>query len=175
MVKKRQILVIGNNDNGCTKQHEEIAYDTGVAIANSGSVLISGGLGGVMRAASHGAHDAGGLVVGIIPQDDACMANEFCDIVIPTGMGFTRDYLNALSADGVIVVGGGSGTLSETCASYMSKKPIVAIRNLQGSVAPYIDGFIDHRKNVKIIGSDTAQDAVSMILKLIAKSNNTQT
>ena len=38
-------------------------------------------------------------------------------------MGFTRDFLNALSADGVIIVGGGSGTLSEVCAAYMSKNP----------------------------------------------------
>lgn len=169
MVKKRQILVIGNNDNGCTKRHEEIAYDVGAAIAGSNSVLITGGLGGVMRAASHGACNAGGLTVGIIPQDDADMANEFCDIVIPTGMGFTRDYLNALSADGVIIVGGGSGTLSETCASYMSKKPIVAIRNIPSSITPYIDGFIDHRKNVKIIGADTAREAVNIILELIAR------
>ena len=36
-------------------------------------------------------------------------ANEYCDIVIPTGMGLTRDFINALSADGVIIVGGGSG------------------------------------------------------------------
>lgn len=167
MVKKRQILVIGNNTNGCTPKHERIAYDIGFAIAKSGSVLVNGGLGGVMEAASHGAHDAKGLTVGIIPQDDASLANKFCDIVIPTGMGLTRDYLNALSADGVIIVGGGSGTLSEACASYMFKKPMVAIKNLGSSVDPYIDGYIDHRKNIKIIGVDTAQEAVQKILELI--------
>ena len=167
MTKKRQILVIGNNTNGCTPKHEKIAYDIGSEIAKSKSVLINGGLGGVMEAASHGAHDANGLTVGIIPQDDASLANEFCDIVIPTGMGLTRDYLNALSADGVIIVGGGSGTLSEVCASYMHKKPMVAIKNLQSSVDPYIDGYVDHRKNVKIIGVDTAQEAVKTILELI--------
>ena len=167
MVKKRQILVIGNNANGCTPKHEKIAYDTGTEIAKSNSVLINGGLGGVMNAVSQGAHDAGGLTIGIIPQDDASMANEFCDIVIPTGMGLARDYLNALSADGVIIIGGGSGTLSEACASYMYKKPMVAIKNLGSSVDPYIDGFIDHRKNIKIIGVDTAQEAVKKILELI--------
>ena len=167
MVKKRQILVIGNNTNGCTPKHEKIAYDIGVEIAKSDSVLITGGLGGVMTASSHGAHDANGLVIGIIPQDDPSVANEFCDIVIPTGMGLTRDYLNALSADGVIIVGGGSGTLSETCASYMFKKPMVAIRNLASSVDPYIDDYIDHRKNIKIIGVDTPQEAVKTILELI--------
>ncbi|MDH3854293.1 MAG: TIGR00725 family protein, partial [Nitrosopumilus sp.] len=99
--------------------------------------------------------------------DDAALANEFCDIVIPTGMGLTRDFLNALSADGIIIVGGGSGTLSEVCAAYMHKKPMVAIRNLNGPVAQYIDGYLDHRENVKIIGVDSAQEAVNKILELI--------
>jgi len=175
MTKKRQILVIGNNTNGCTPKHEKIAYEVGVKIAKSDSVLITGGLGGVMKAASHGAHDANGLTVGIIPQDDATMANEFCDIVIPTGMGLTRDFLNALTADGIIIVGGGSGTLSEVCAAYMYKKPMVAIRNIGGSIEPYIDGFIDHRENIKIIGVDTPEDAVKKILELITTSNNQDT
>ena len=119
MTKMNQILVIGNNDNGCTPELESIAYEAGQEIAKSGSILITGGLGGVMKAASHGAKDADGLTVGIIPQDDPSLANEFCDIVIPSGMGLSRDFLNALSADGVVVIGGGSGTLSEICAAYM--------------------------------------------------------
>ncbi|MBS1267689.1 MAG: hypothetical protein MAG458_00398 [Nitrosopumilus sp.] len=168
MVKKRQILVVGHNTNGCTAEHERIAYEIGAEIAKSESVLITGGLGGVMQAASHGAHDENGLTVGIIPQDDAHHANEYCDIVIPTGMGFTRDFLNALSSDGVIIVGGGSGTLSEVCASYMSKKPMVAMRNFSSSITPYIDGFLDHREHVKIIGADTPKEAVAKILELIS-------
>jgi hypothetical protein len=168
MTKKRQILVVGNNTNGCTPKHEKIAYEVGEIIAKSDSVLITGGLGGVMAAASHGAHDANGLTVGIIPQNDATLANEFCDIVIPTGIGLARDFLNALTADGVIIVGGASGTLSEVCASYMYKKPMVVIRNLQSSIDPYVDGFLDHRENIKIIGSDTPQDAVKKILQLIS-------
>jgi len=175
MVRKRQILVIGNNTNGCTREHEKLAYEVGVEVAKSDSVLITGGLGGVMAAASHGAHDANGLTVGIIPQDDARMANEFCDIVIPTGMGLARDFLNALTADGVIIVGGGSGTLSEVCAAYMYKKPMVAIRNIKSSVEPYIDGFLDHRENIKIVGADTPQDAVKKILELITTSYNLDT
>lgn len=167
MAKKRQILVIGHNTNGCTPEHEKVAYDVGVAIAKSDSVLICGGLGGVMTASAHGAKDAGGLTVGIIPQADASEANPYCDIVVPTGMGLTRDFLNALTADGVIIVGGGSGTLSETCAAYMNKKPMVAIRNLNGPITQYIDGYIDHRENVKIVGVDSAQDAVKKILELI--------
>jgi len=115
------------------------------------------------------------LTVGIIPQDDARMANEFCDIVIPTGIGLARDFVNALTADGVIIVGGGSGTLSEVCAAYMHKKPMVAIRNIKSSVESYIDGYLDHRENIKIIGVDTPQDAVKKILELITVSYNSDT
>ena len=167
MPKKIQILVIGHNTNGCTEEHSRIAYETGSEIAKAGHVLITGGLGGVMEAASHGAHDSNGLTVGIIPQGDSSMANDYCDIVIPTGMGLTRDFLNALSADGIIIIGGGSGTLSEICAAYMHKKPMVAIRNLGGVTAQFIDKYVDHRENIKIVGVDTPKQAVEKILELI--------
>ncbi|NIP62782.1 MAG: TIGR00725 family protein [Nitrosopumilaceae archaeon] len=167
MTRLRQILVIGHNESGCTPEHEKIAYETGAQIASSDCVLITGGLGGVMRAASKGAKEAGGLTVGIIPQNDPSFANEFCDIVIPSGLGLSRDFLNALSADGVIIIGGGSGTLSEMCAAYMYKKPMVAIKNIGGTAEPYIDSYIDYRNNVKVIGVDNPKKAVQTILELI--------
>ena len=105
-MKKFQILVIGNNDNGCTPELEKLAYETGTEVAKSNSILITGGLGGVMKAASRGAKENNGLTVGIIPQSDMSEANEFCDVVIPSGIGLMRDFLNALSADGVIAIGG---------------------------------------------------------------------
>ena len=167
-MRKRQILIIGNNDNGCTPELEKIAYDTGAEVAKSDSILITGGLGGVMRASCHGAQESGGITVGIIPQDDSSHANEFCDIVIPSGMGLTRDFLNALSADGVIVIGGGSGTLSEICAAYMHMKPIVALKNSGGTASKYSDTYLDHRKNIKIVGVETPQDAIKCILENIS-------
>ena len=170
MPKKIQILIIGHNTNGCTEEHSKIAYETGAEVAKSGSVLISGGLGGVMLAACHGAHDAKGLTVGIIPQKDASEANEYCDVVIPTGMGLMRDFLNARSADGIIIIGGGSGTLSEICAAYMDKKPMVSIRNMGGVTQQFIDNYVDHRKNIKIIGVDTPKQAVDKILEIITAS-----
>ncbi len=165
MVKKNQILVIGHNNNGCTPEHEKIAYSTGVEVAKSGSVLITGGLGGVMRASAHGAQDSGGITVGIIPQNDPSFANEFCDIVIPTGIGLMRDFLTTLSADGIIIIGGGSGTLSEICAAYMHKKPMVAIKNTGGVADSYIDKYVDHRKHIKILGADSPKEAVKIIVE----------
>ncbi len=167
MTKKYQILVIGHDDAGCTSNHTKMAYETGAEIAKYGAILVTGGLGGVMKAASNGAHDAGGLVVGIIPQEDPSFANEFCDIVIPTGMGHTRDFLTVLSGDGVIVIGGGSGTLTEVCASYVHKKPIAALRKSGDVAEKYADQYLDHRNYVKITGVDSPKEAVDYILKKI--------
>jgi len=166
-MKKFQILVIGNNDNGCTPELEKLAYETGYEVAKSNSILITGGLGGVMKAASKGAKENNGLTVGIIPQNDMSEANEFCDVVIPSGIGLMRDFLNALSADGVIAIGGGSGTLSEICASYMYSKPIVVLKNSGGTATKFADQYLDHRKNVKIIGADTPKHAMEILLEQI--------
>lgn len=164
MAKRRQILVIGNNEDTFSPDLEKLAYEIGSEIARSNSVLITGGLGGVMKAACHGAHDEGGLTVGIIPQNDPSYANEFCDIVIPSGIGLARDFLTALSGDGVIVVGGGSGTLSEICAAYMHKKPITALKNSGGIATQFSDQYLDGRKHIKIKGVSTAKEAVDYIL-----------
>ena len=167
MVKKIQILIVGNNDNGSTPDLEKVAYQTGMEVAKSEAVLITGGLGGVMKAACRGAKDGGGLTVGIIPQNDPSFANEFCDIVIPSGIGLARDFLTALSADGVIIIGGASGTLSETCAAYMYKRPIVAIKNTGGIAERYADQYLDHRQNVKIIGVTSPKEAIKVIFDKI--------
>lgn len=167
MARKPQILIIGNNENGFTPDLEKIAYETGTEVAKSGAVLITGGLGGVMKACAHGAKDAGGLTVGIIPQNDASFANEYCDIVIPSGMGLARDFLTALAGDGVIIIGGGSGTLSEACAAYMHKRPIVSIKNTGGIADRYADQYLDHRQQVKIIGATNPKEAVKLLLDRI--------
>ncbi len=167
MAKKPQILIIGNNENGFTVELERTSYETGMEVAKSGATLITGGLGGVMKAAAQGAKDAKGLVIGIIPQNDPSFANEYCDVVIPSGIGLARDFLTALSGDGVIIIGGGAGTLSETCAAYMHKRPIVAIKNTGGIADEYADQYIDHRQQVKIIGASSPKEAVKLILDKI--------
>ena len=167
MIKKIQIAIVGNNENGFTSELEKISYETGFEVARSGAVLITGGLDGVMKAASQGAKDANGFVIGIIPQNDASFANEYCDVVIPSGIGLSRDFLTALSGDGMIIIGGGSGTLSEICAAYLHKRPMVAIKNTGGMADIYADQYLDHRKQVKIIGVTSPKEAVRTVLSEI--------
>ena len=119
-----------------------------------------------MEAASRGAKEGGGFVIGIIPQDNKSQANDFCDVVIATGMGFARDFITAYSADAVIVVGGGAGTLIEAAAAYQKGMPIVAIKGTGGVAERIIDTYIDDRKITRIIGEDTAEKAVRRALSL---------
>jgi hypothetical protein len=49
----------------------------------------------------------------------------------------------------------------------MYKKPIVVLKNSGGIAAKYAEQYLDHRKNVKIIGVETPQQAVKYILEQI--------
>ena len=120
-----------------------------------------------MEAASHGAKDAGGFVNGIIPQDDKAKANSYCDAVIATGIGFARDFLTAFSADAVIVVEGGAGTLIEAAAAYQEKIPIVAMSGSGGVADKLIDTYFDERKIERVLGENSPERAVSTALSLI--------
>ena len=167
-MRKVQIAVIGYNRDRCSEVAREVAYDTGREIAKVGAVLVCGGLGGVMEAACRGAKESGGATVGIIPQDEFSFANEFCDIVICTGIGYARDFVVASSADGIIAVGGGVGTLIELGVGYMTKKTIVAIAGSGGVADMYGGKYLDERNRVPIIVAKDARSAVKVILDAIA-------
>ena len=163
----RQIAVIGYSEDGFLPEHGRAAFEVGRCVAESGSVLITGGLGGVMEEACRGASEAGGITMGIIPQEEAGAANRYCQIVVPSGMGMTRDFLNALAADGLIIVGGGVGTLSEACAAYMHGKPTVAVLGTGGIADAYAGKYLDHRRRSKIVGAATPGGAVRALIAMI--------
>ena len=129
------IAVIGGRrtEKSLLKEAEE----TGRLIAGKGAVLVCGGLGGVMEAASRGAKAGGGLTVGILPQNDAKDANQFIDVPIVTGLGIGRNVIIARTADALIAVGGAYGTLSEIAFALQMGKPVVGIKtwDIKGVIA----------------------------------------
>lgn len=162
----KQILVIGYSRDHCTKQAYETAYAVGKEIALRGAVLITGGLGGVMEAASKGAKDQDGFVIGIIPHDEKSYANAYCDVVIPTGLGYARDFITAYSADAVIVIGGGVGTAIEAGVAYLKTKPIIAIQGSGGTADRIAGTYLDDRHQIKVIGEEDPVKAVMRALDL---------
>jgi uncharacterized protein (TIGR00725 family) len=169
-LRAKQVLVIGYGSDHCTGRAYEIAYKVGKEVASRGAVLITGGLGGVMEAASKGARDRSGLVVGIIPQDEKHYANTYCDVVVPTGMGHTRNFITAYSADAVIVVGGGVGTAIEVRVAYLKAKPIVAIKSSGGTADRIAGTYLDDRRLVKVEFEEEPERAVERALSLLDKA-----
>jgi uncharacterized protein (TIGR00725 family) len=161
-VRKFQIAVVGYNKDRCTEQARIVAYEVGKEVARAGAVLVCGGLGGVMESACKGSKENNGFTIGIIPQDEFSFANGFCDVVICTGIGFARDFIIASSADGIIAIGGGVGTLIEMAAGYMIKKSIVVIAGSGGVADTYAGKYLDERNRVPILVAKDARSAVQI-------------
>ena len=107
----------------------KLAEEVGREVARKGAVLLCGGLGGVMTEAARGAKEIGGVTVGILPGPKTADANEFIDFPIATNMGQARNAIIVHTADVLIAIGGGYGTLSEIALALKIGKGVVALQS----------------------------------------------
>jgi uncharacterized protein (TIGR00725 family) len=119
------IAVVGSAQ--ASAEQARTAEDVGRRLAVAGAIVITGGRGGVMAAASRGAAGAGGMTIGILPGSERSEANEWVKIAIPTGLGELRNGLIVRAADVVLAVGGAYGTLSEVALALGAGVPVVGI------------------------------------------------
>ncbi len=139
------------------------AYRLGELIAGRGWVLLNGGRPtGVMDASARGAHDAGGLTVGVLFDDDRDKASAGLDIVIPTGMGAGRNIVNVLSSDVVVACRGNGGTLSEIAMALRFGRPVVLLDFDPGAA------FLDQCGKGKWRLAATPEQAVEMVAEFLA-------
>lgn len=119
------VAVVGPGD--ASAEQRAVAEEVGRELARRGAVLVCGGLGGAMEAACRGAREEGGTTVGILPGLDRREANEFVDVALPTGLGEARNALVVRTADSLVAIGGGFGTLSEIALALKTGKPVVGL------------------------------------------------
>lgn len=118
--------VMGGGD--ASPEVAALAYALGRAVADAGWVLLNGGRdAGVMAASARGAHEAGGLVVGVLPGADDTGASPHLDVVVRTGLGDARNAVNVLSSDVVVALPGGAGTVSEVALAVKAGRPVVLL------------------------------------------------
>jgi len=155
-----QLAVIGGAS--CPDHHRHLALEVGRAIAMAGAVLLCGGRGGVMAAAAEGARAAGGTTVGILPGASAAEtpANPHIELAIYTGMGQARNQILVLSANAVIGVGGGWGTLTEIGLARKQDIPVVLVDSWQFSRP-------DGGEETGLLRADDAGQAVALALQAI--------
>lgn len=144
----RIIAVIGAAD--CDAATAALAEEVGRRLAEAGCTLVTGGMDGVMRAASRGARSAGGLVVGILPGSRVSEANAHVDVPIATGMGDARNAIIANTAEGFVALPGSFGTVSEMAFALKRKKRVVSLDG------PVVEGDVIH--------TTTPEEAVRRVL-----------
>ena len=149
----------------------------GANIAGAGAILITGGLSGVMEAASRGAKRANGLVIGMLPGFRKEDANRFVDVAITTGMGWMRNTLTIRAADAVIMISGGIGTLNELTIAYQDK-PTVVLEHTGGwsdriREIAYGGKHLDESGSAMLHFAATAEEAVDIALRLAADPTTT--
>src|SRR5258705_7322428 len=99
----RQVAVIG--EGACSRRTAAAAERIGRAIATAGAVLFTGGRGGVMEAASRGAAQAGGTVVGVLSGFGRGGAHRWVQNPRVTGMDQARNVILVRSCDAVVAGG----------------------------------------------------------------------
>ena len=124
-MRRRYVAVCGASQ--ATPSQVDAAREVGKLLAKNGAILINGGYGGVMAAASEGAAGEGGTVVGIVPDTDRDGANSYLTVSIPTGLGHARNAVIVTAADSVIAIGGGWGTLSEIALARRLGRSVFAL------------------------------------------------
>ena len=123
------VAIIG--DGFCSTDTARLAEEVGRRLAENQAIVICGGLGWVMEAACRGAKGAGGSTIGVLPGRDRRDANPYIDIPIVTGMGEARNVIVVSSAQSVIAVSGGYGTLSEIAHALKLGIPVVGLGTWQ--------------------------------------------
>ncbi|UCE18054.1 MAG: TIGR00725 family protein [Gemmatimonadota bacterium] len=139
----------------CDETIGRMAEEVGHHIGRRGGLLLCGGLGGVMEAAARGAKKAGGTTIGILPGENARDANPHIDIPIVTGMGEARNVIIVRTADAVIAISGGPGTLSEIAFCLKLGVPLVGLKTWD------IGSSMHHVA--------TASEAVDLVYRLLEK------
>ncbi|MFI4966902.1 MAG: TIGR00730 family Rossman fold protein [Caulobacterales bacterium] len=113
--KLQSVCVFCGSSDAADPAFLRAARDLGQALAHAGLRLVYGGGGvGLMGAAARGAHEAGGKVLGIIPDFlvGKERALEIVEHVVVTSM-HQRKQLFFEESDGFVILPGGIGTLEE--------------------------------------------------------------
>ena len=175
-----KISIVGSaKSSGYSETAEKFAVELGRELAKRGHVLLYGPeikMPSLSYMAAKEAKKNGGITVAIaigrartpfFDQDAATIT-----IYTDGSGGAGREVILANSADGVISIGGGSGTLTEMSIAYMNNIPVVALKGSGGWSDKMIGQYFDSRKKYLVYGAENAVDALQYLEQLYANNPN---
>ncbi len=126
-VRRVPLAVIG--PKAASERQRETAEALGRRLAELGMTMVTGGRGGVMEAASRGHLEAGGLPIGILPDEEWQGANDYVAIPLASGIGVARNAVIARAAFALIAIGGEYGTLSEMALGLHFNRLVIGLED----------------------------------------------
>ena len=170
--RRKIVSVIGNRQIEKDGIRYKLAFELGKALIDNGYRVQSGGLFGVMEAVMAGArsskHYHEGDTIALVPSFDTETANDYADIVVPTGLDVMRNALVA-NAYAVIGVGGGAGTLCEYAFGWSFNRLIIAFENSGGWSEKLANTRMDSSVRYpdipedKVYGVTNVEDAIKIL------------
>jgi uncharacterized protein (TIGR00725 family) len=158
---------MGSAGGPITDEELELARRLGRRIGEQHCTIVTGACPGLPHAAVLGAHEAGGISLGVSP---ALSSEEHVNIygsplqpystMVFTGSGLMgRETHNIHSSDFVLFVGGRSGTLGEFCIAYDEGKLIGILVN-SGGISNEFERIakLVHKDTGSIIIADSAPE-----------------
>jgi uncharacterized protein (TIGR00725 family) len=156
------------------------AFHVGRDIGRRGKVLLTGATTGIPYAAALGAHQEGGLVIGISPATNPeehrvryKKPTRQADVIVFTGQGPDgRSPLIMRSAKASIFIGGELGTLGEFCSGWMCGANVLGILRGAGGIADRIEEIlagVDTSWGSQIIYDSDPSTLVQRVCDAIAK------
>lgn len=172
---KIQIGVMGSAGGSISDEELTLARRVGRRIAERDCTIVTGACPGLPHAAVLGAHEAGGISMGVSP---ALSPEEHVNVygsplqpyttMVFTGSGLMgRETHNIHSSDFVLFLGGRSGTLGEFCIAYDEGKLIGILRN-SGGISNEFERIADLvRKSTGsiIVATERPEDLVDRCLE----------
>ena len=148
-----------------TPQDLKLAYQLGKSIAENNWVLLTGGRTGVMDAASRGAADNSGLVIGVLPSNNTLGMSEAVDLPIVTDLGNARNNINVLSSKVVIACGMGLGTASEVALALKNRQPTILLNQSELTCK-----FFASLTAEQLFFAETVERAIAQVKEILLKT-----
>jgi uncharacterized protein (TIGR00730 family) len=158
----------------------EAARDLGRRLAEVGFAVQTGGYAGIMEAASRGANEAGGHVVGVtcatFEDSNSAEPNAWVKEVVRQPNLPARVLYLVTACAGVIVLPGGVGTLSELALAWslvqvseVPPKPIILVGGLwQRTLAAFVDRAYIYPQHAALLTlARTPAEAVDVLAERI--------
>lgn len=175
---KISIAVCGSAGGKFSKDALERSKKIGFHLAKSEVLVLVPEPLGYPYAAGKAAKEAGAFSLGVSPLANRKEHLRFYkkpldvwDAVIYTGLGFkTRNVVLMQSADAVIFIGGGTGTLNEFTIAYDQGKPIGILLGVEGTME-LVDQIVEknYKPSPPIIKEENPEKLVKGILREAAR------